>query len=250
MLVPTFISVIVSLFIIEVLLSVDNALVNVTLANALPESERKRAIQIGIALGAVFRIIALFTIAFIIQNTWIKLAGALYLIYLAIYHLGRAVDEKGDLQPVGTSFRAVIFQIAVADIVFSIDNVISAVAFSPRIELVIIGVLIGIISMIFITPLLSSIVHRYRGMPQAAYTIVGIVGVLLIIETLMHIHIDEYKKFLAVISIVIFTIIYEHSVIVRVISNPILKKLQYLIAIPLDMFYVIKNAFTSVPKNV
>lgn len=245
----TYISVIVSLIIIEVILSVDNALVNVTLANALPEHQRKRAIRFGIALGAMFRVIALFAVAFIIQNTWIKLAGALYLIYLAIYHLGRAVDEKGDIQPAGSSFNTVIAQIAIADIVFSIDNVISAVAFSSNTTLVIVGVLIGIMSMLFITPILSSIIHRYKGMPQAAYSIVGIVGASLLTETLLHIHIDEIKKFIVVVGIVLFTVAYEHFVVVRTLSNPILKKLQYLIAVPLDMYYSIKDAFKSVPTK-
>jgi YkoY family integral membrane protein len=235
--------------IIEVILSVDNALVNVTLANALPEHQRKRAIRFGITLGAMFRVVALFAVAFIIQNIWIKLAGALYLIYLAIYHLGRAVDEKGDIQPVGNSFNAVIMQIAIADIVFSIDNVISAVAFSSNTMLVITGVLIGIMSMLFITPILSSIVHRYKGMPQAAYSIVGIVGISLLVETLLDVHVDEIKKFMVVVSIVLFTVLYEHFVIVRAVSNPILKKLQYLIALPLDLFYATKDAFKSVPTK-
>ncbi len=245
----TYLSVIVSLIIIEVILSVDNALVNVTLANALPPHQRKRAIRFGITLGAMFRVIALFAVAFIIQNIWIKLAGALYLIYLAIYHLGRAVDEKGDVQPAGTSFNAVIVQIAIADIVFSIDNVISAVAFSSNTTLVIIGVLIGIVSMLFITPILSTLVHKYKGMPQAAYSIVGIVGVSLLLETLLHIHIDEFRKFAVVVSIVLFTVVYEHFVIVRVLSNPILKILQYIIAIPLDVYYAVTDAFKSVPRK-
>jgi predicted tellurium resistance membrane protein TerC len=86
-------------------------------------------------------------------------------------------------------------------------------------------------------------------MPQAAYSIVGIVGVALLAETILHIHIDEIKKFIVVLFIVLFTVLYEHFVIVRTLSNPILKKLQYLIAIPLDMYYSIKDAFKSVPTN-
>jgi predicted tellurium resistance membrane protein TerC len=56
----SYISIIVSLFILEVLLSIDNALVNATLAEALPEHKRIKAIRIGIVLGAVFRLVALF----------------------------------------------------------------------------------------------------------------------------------------------------------------------------------------------
>lgn len=241
--------IIVSLFIIEVLLSVDNALVNATLAESLPEVKRKKAIRIGILLGAVFRIVALFFVSIIIQNVWLKVLGGLYLIYLAITHLGKVVTEEGKIIIPKTTYRGVIFQIALADIVFSVDNVISAVSFSENIYIVMLGVGIGVVSMLFITPILSKLIHKYKGMPQAAYAIVGFVGIFLLVETFMHIHIPEVAKFAAVLSIVLFTVWYEHSHMVRKISNPILKKLQYIIAIPLDIFYSIKSAFKSVPTK-
>ena len=234
----TYISIIISLFIIEVLLSIDNALVNATLANNLPEEERKRAIRIGIILGAVFRIVALLIAVFIIHNVWIKVLGGLYLVYLAIAHLGRVVDEGGHtVRDTKTNFKGVVFQIALADIVFSLDNVISAVSFSSNTFLVILGVLIGVVSMIFITPILSRIIHKYKGMPQAAYAIVGLVGVTLLIETLTDVHIGEAFKFALILSIVLFTVLYEHSLVTRRIADPILRVAQYCIALPLDIFY-------------
>ena len=243
-------SIIVSLFIIEVLLSVDNALVNATLAESLPEEKRKKAIRIGILLGAVFRIAALFLVSIIIQNIWLKVAGGLYLVYLAVAHLGKVVTEEGKTFTPKTTYRGVIFQIALADIVFSIDNVISAVSFSDNIYVVMFGVGVGVISMLFITPILSKLIHKYKGMPQAAYAIVGLVGVALLVETLTDVHISEVNKFLVVILISAFTVWYEHSLAVRKISNPILKNLQYLMAIPLDIAYAIKNIFVRVFKKL
>ena len=246
----TYFSIIVSLFIIEVLLSVDNALVNATLAESLPEEKRKKALRIGILVGAGFRIIALFLAAFIIQNMWIKVLGGLYLVYLAIAHLGKTIDEKGKTHTPKETFRGVIMQIAIADLVFSIDNVISAVSFSENIYIVMLGVGIGVISMLFITPILSRLIHKYKGMPQAAYTIVGFVGLSLLIETLSDIHISEINKFAVVLAISIFTIWYEHSLHLRRISNPILRSLQYLIAIPVDIALAIKDVITRVFKKV
>ncbi|MFA5131930.1 MAG: hypothetical protein WC444_01230 [Candidatus Paceibacterota bacterium] len=235
-----YLPILISLFIIEVLLSVDNALVNATLAESLPEEKRKRAIRIGILLGAVFRIVALFLVAIIIQNVWLKVLGGLYLVYLAIAHLGKAVTEEGKAITPKTTYRGVIIQIALADIVFSIDNVISAVSFSENIYIVMLGVGIGVISMLFITPILSKLIHKYKGMPQAAYAIVGIVGITLLIETLTTLHITEAAKFAMVLGIVFFTIFYEHSLRLRRLSNPILIKLQYIIALPLDIMYAIR----------
>lgn len=246
----TYFSIIISLFIIEILLSVDNALVNATLAESLPEEKRKKALRIGILLGAVFRIIALFLVAIIIQNVWLKILGGLYLVYLAIAHLGRAVDEEGHAIKAKSTYRGVIFQIALADIVFSLDNVISAVSFSENIYIVMLGVGIGVVSMLFITPILSRLIHKYKGMPQAAYAIVGFVGIFLLVETLLHVHISELSKFMVVLSIALFTVWYEHSLHLRKISDPVLKSLQYIIAIPVDVVYAIKNIFVRVKEKI
>ncbi len=246
----TYLSIIVSLFIIEVLLSVDNALVNATLAESLPEEKRKKAIRIGILLGAVFRVVALFLVAIIIQNVWLKVLGGLYLVYLAMSHLGRIVNEEGKSITPKTTYRGVIFQIALADIVFSIDNVISAVSFSENIYIVMLGVGIGVVSMLFITPILSKLIHKYKGMPQAAYAIVGFVGVALLVETLTPVHISEVAKFAVVLAIALFTVWYEHSLMVRKTSTPILKSAQYLIALPLDIVYAIKHIVVNVIKKV
>lgn len=242
----TYFSIIISLFIIEVLLSVDNALVNATLAESLPEHQRKKALRIGILAGAGFRIVALLLASFIVQNVWLKILGGLYLVYLAITHLGKPINEEGATYTPKQTFRGIILQIAIADLVFSIDNVISAVSFSENIYIVMLGVGIGVVSMLFITPILSRLIHKYKGMPQAAYAIVGFVGFALLIETLSDIHISELVKFAVVLSISIFTVWYEHSSHLRRLSNPILRSAQYLIALPLDIADVTKNMIRKV----
>jgi YkoY family integral membrane protein len=224
--------------------------VNATLAESLPEEKRKKAIRIGILLGAAFRIVALFLVAIIIQNVWLKVLGGLYLVYLAIAHLGKVVTEEGKTITPKTTYRGVIVQIALADIVFSIDNVISAVSFSENLYIVMLGVGIGVVSMLFITPILSKLIHKYKGMPQAAYAIVGIVGVTLLIETLSNIHITEVTKFAMVLGTAFYTVWYEHSFVLRRLSNPILKTLQYIIAIPIDIAYAVKNVFLRVFSKV
>jgi YkoY family integral membrane protein len=238
-------SIIVSLFIVEVLLSVDNALVNATLAESLPEQKRKKAIRIGILLGALFRIVALLLVSIIIQNVWLKVLGGAYLVYLAISHLGKTVTEEGKEIIAKPTFRGVVTQIAIADLVFSIDNVISAVSFSENIIIVMIGVGIGVLSMLFITPLLSKLIEKYKGMPQAAYAIVGLIGLALVIETLFHVHITETQKFAAVLFICIFTVWYEHSARLRRFSNPVLRSLSRMIALPVTVFSSIWKGITQ-----
>ena len=243
-------SIVISLFIIEVLLSIDNALVNATLADSLPEAKRKKAIRIGILLGALFRVFALLLAALIIQNVWLKVLGGAYLVYLAISQLGKLVNEEGKTITPKATYTGVIAQIALADLVFSIDNVISAVSFSENIYIVMLGVSIGIVSMLFITPILSKLIVRYKGMPQAAYAIVGLIGLALVVETLSNIHISEIQKFSFVLLICVFTVWYEHNAHLRRLSNPILKSMQYIIALPLDIAYAIKNICAKVFRKI
>ena len=239
--IETYVSVIASLFIIEVLLSVDNALVNATLAESLPEKLRKRAIRIGILLGAGFRVVALLLAAVIIENIWLRVIGGLYLIYLTMSHLGKPEHENGKAIVAKPTYLGVITQIAFADLVFSIDNVISAVSFSDDIAIVILGVSIGIVSMLFITPILSRVIEKYKGMPTCAYAIVGFIGLSLVIETLTPIHITEPQKFIVVISMCLFTVWYEHSAHIRKLFTPALKQLQRFLALPITLFYKLRS---------
>lgn len=246
----TYLSIIVSLFIIEVLLSVDNALVNATLAASLPPKERTRAIRIGIILGAVFRLVALLIVSFIIQNAWLRLLGGLYLMYLAMAHLGRPVDEKGHDVQAKNTFWGIIIQIGIADIVFSIDNVLSAVSFSENLAIVILGVSIGIVSMLFITPILSKLIEIYKRLPNAAYAIVGMIGFFLVLETTTGAHVTEVEKFTVVMAIVVFTIWFEHSLKLRKATRPWLRIMQYFIAIPIDIIYSLRNLLASLIRKL
>jgi YkoY family integral membrane protein len=242
------ISTIVSITIIEVLLSVDNALVNATIAESLPEAKRKRALQIGIILGAVFRVLALLVAAYIIQNDWIKIVGGLYLLYLTIEHIGKEVDESGREIKKHVSYKRVIFEIALADIVFSLDNVISAVSFSDNLYLVMLGVGVGVISMLFATPIISKLIHKYKGLSTAAYVIVGLIGLALIVETLTHIHISEVQKFSAILGVLGFTLWYEKNPKVRRFATPTLKKMALIVGLPMDFARVAKKVILGKQK--
>ena len=173
----TYLPVIISLAIIEVLLSIDNALVNASLAEPLPEKQRKLAIRVGILGGAALRLVALFFATLIIQNKWVLIIGGLYLIYLAADHLLIKKDDSGHNLKYKTTFGAVVMQIIFADAIFSIDNVVSAVGLSHNYYVVVTGVLIGVVSMLFVTTLVSKIIHKHPPLKKAAYVVVGLIGV-------------------------------------------------------------------------
>ena len=95
--------VIFSLIIIEGLLSVDNALAIAALAAHLPAKQRSLAMRLGIGGAYPFRILALYFANIIIQNAWLKIAGAAYLLHLLLAHFAGkldAADEAGNGQGV------------------------------------------------------------------------------------------------------------------------------------------------------
>ncbi len=201
---------ILSLAVIEVLLSIDNALVNASIAEPLPSKERRLALMIGIAGGAVLRLVALLFAVYIIQNKWILVLGGLYLMYLAVDHLFIKGDAGSNKHVSAGKFWPIVAQIIIADGVFSIDNVISAVGISHQYYVVVTGVLFGVVSMLFVTQLVSGIVHRHPPLKKAAYVIVGLIGMVLILESFTSLHVGEVEKFIVIMSVLFTSYVYSH----------------------------------------
>ncbi len=212
---------IITIIFLEGLLSVDNALVNASIANKLPEHRRKKAIMFGIGAGAILRVVALLGASFIIKHEWARLLGGSYLIYLGIKHLFFDHPQKDDNlgQSGKDRFFDVIIAIAFADIAFSLDNVIAAVGMSSKFYIVLIGVLAGIVAMLFATQLIAKLIRRYPLLEKTAYLIVGFIGLTIFAEIIFNFPIDETRKFLAVISAIAITIAIEESRIRRAKSG-------------------------------
>lgn len=202
------ISTIFSITILELMLSVDNALVNASLAEELPPKLQKKAIYIGISLGALFRLICLFVASIIIENPIIKILGGLYLLYLAFEHFFRSKKDEKELKK-HPHFKKVIAEIALADLVFSIDNVVGAVGISSNFAYVITGVIIGIITMIFVTPLMLVLMRKAPSLVKTAYGIIAYIGLSILLAALFHIHIHEYITFILILIAVLGTIYFD-----------------------------------------
>ncbi len=204
----TFLSTVLSITVLELMLSVDNALVNASLAEELPERLQKKAIYIGIALGALFRFLCLFVATLIIENPLIKLVGALYLLWLAYAHFFRSPKEERSLKR-HPHFRLVVTQIALADLVFSIDNIVGAIGISSHFSYVVFGVAIGILTMIFVTPLMLRLMNTFPSLIKTAYGIIAYIGLAIILEVVTHTHIPEYITFAFIIFTILATMWYD-----------------------------------------
>lgn len=177
--------VVLALIVIEGLLSVDNALAIAALASHLDEKQRKIAMTIGYAGAYGFRILALFLASYIINNHWLMVLGAGYLIWLMCNHFAENEDDE---EHQGThrappSFAKTIALIAFLDLSLSFDNVVAAVAFArDNIILVYVGVTIGIITLRLVAGYCIKLLEKHPWLEHTAFLLVGFVGSLLCME--------------------------------------------------------------------
>jgi YkoY family integral membrane protein len=236
--------VIVSLIVIEGLLSVDNALAIAAMASHLDEKRRKVAMNIGYLGAYGFRVVALLVAAWIIHNEWIKLAGALYLVWLMCAHFvslrKEAEEEEGDAVNVHhRTFAGTITMIALMDLSLSVDNVVAAIALSPdRLWPVYVGVTIGIISLRLVAGYAVKMIEKYPVLEHTAFLLIGYVGLMLMAELGLHVHFDKLAKFVGIVLITAISIVYSKKPALQGALMPLLR----LAMIPMELFAAIAGS--------
>jgi len=225
--------VIVSLIIIEGLLSVDNILAIAALASQLPDAQKKRALRLGLAGAYVFRGVALFFVGFIMANAWVKFLGAFYLIHLMAGHFSGLSARKDNpletevLKP--RTFWPTVIAIQLMDLSLSVDNVVTAVAMSADIRVVCLGVCLGLLTLWMFATLSLKLVEKFPVLQHAAFLLIGYVGAVLCAEMtaqyVFHtiLHIGAGRKFIGVVIIMGLSIWYSRSAVVRKTSAPLLR---------------------------
>jgi tellurite resistance protein TerC len=180
--------IILQLIILEGLLSIDNAAVLGAMVIHLPDdkpihwhaklkwlgeklhpilgNQRMAALRVGLLGAYVGRGLMLVLASLVVNNPWLKIIGAAYLIRLAFENLGMAEESSADSEirtVKATSFWGVVVSVELADLVFSLDNVVAAVSLSDKLWVVMVGVALGILFMRFAAGLFSRAVEHIKG---------------------------------------------------------------------------------------
>ena len=231
------IPVIISLIIIEGLLSVDNILAIATLAAQLPEKQKKTALRMGLAGAYIFRGVALFFVGFIMANAWVKFLGAFYLIHLMAEHFhsfAAANDDDPETKPIAPrAFWSTVIAIQLMDLSLSVDNVVTAVAMSPDIRVVCLGVCLGLLTLWMFATVSLRLVEKYPILQHTAFLLIGYVGVILLVEMTAdygvhtHLHISPGQKFIGIAIIMLLSIWYSKSVALRKASRPLVSFVHF-----------------------
>lgn len=193
-------AIILALVFVEGALSADNAAVLAALTRTLPDPEQRRlSLRYGIIGAFVFRFIAVLFAAWLIDNWPLKLAGAAYLVYLSLNHFWGSHSKEAVQQTAAAKnpfieatigrlspFWRVIVLVELTDIAFSVDSITAAVAFSNKAWVVIVGGILGIITMRYVAEVFIRWIDEYPRLETSAFLAVGFIGLKMAAEVILH----------------------------------------------------------------
>ena len=188
-----------TLTILEVVLGIDNIVFISILAGKLPQDQQRKARRTGLGLALITRILLLCGLAWMVKLTAplfavfghgvsgrdvILVAGGLFLLYKATREIhGKLEGEDGEATRALTpSFAAVIFQILVLDLVFSLDSVITAVGMVQQLGVMITAVILAVIFMLFFSDYISGFIDKHPSLKMLALSFLLMVGGTLVME--------------------------------------------------------------------
>ena len=203
------------LIVLEGVLSIDNALVLGLLAKRLPKRLQGKALTYGLVGAFVFRIIAIGLAAYLLHWRIVKLAGGLYLVYVAVKHFFFEDRDDAEQSPVAVTaagevaapacdedagrkcapFWPTVAVIEFTDIAFAIDSILAAIAlvgppppgsnqdgFHPKLWVVVTGGMLGVVLMRFAAVLFIRLLERFPRFETSAYLLVILIGAKLVAD--------------------------------------------------------------------
>jgi predicted tellurium resistance membrane protein TerC len=186
----------------EIVLGIDNIVFISVLVSRLPKEQADRARKLGLALALIFRILLLLVISWIIGLTqpafdimgfapsWkdlILIAGGAFLVYKATHEMHAEIEEphEADLKQQATkAFAAIIGQIIVIDLVFSIDSIVTAVGMADQVEVMIAAVIVAVGVMFVASGPVADFVAKHPTTKMLALAFLLLIGTSLVADGL------------------------------------------------------------------
>jgi predicted tellurium resistance membrane protein TerC len=186
---------------LEIVLGIDNIVFISILAGKLPPEQRDRARKVGLLAAMGMRILLLLAIGWVVGLTQplfeiagreisgrdlILLGGGLFLLAKATWEIHQRLEGEEHERKAGAaaSFGAVIFQIMLLDIVFSLDSVITAVGMADEIIVMIAAVVIAVLVMLVASGPVSRLIEEHPTLKMLALSFLLLIGVVLVAEGL------------------------------------------------------------------
>ncbi len=171
--------VVLSLVILEGLLSADNALVLAVMVRHLPKKQQKKALFYGILGAYLFRFIAIGIGVFLIKITWIKVVGGIYLLWLSGKNIFKKEDEE-EVENKGFGFWKTVLLVELMDITFSLDSVIAAFGVSNKVWVLFLGGVLGVLMMRGVAQVFLVLIEKIPEFETTAFVLIAIIGIKMI----------------------------------------------------------------------
>jgi predicted tellurium resistance membrane protein TerC len=194
----------VTLTFLEIVLGIDNIVFIAILAGKLPQAQQKKARQLGLVLALGTRILLLCALAWMVRLTkplftfalfghdfglsgrdLILLVGGLFLLTKSTREIHEKLEgEDGEKsRRLAPRFAAVIVQILLLDIVFSLDSVITAVGMAQHLPVMIIAVILAVVFMLIFGGFISRFIEKHPTLKMLALSFLLLIGVTLVAES-------------------------------------------------------------------
>jgi predicted tellurium resistance membrane protein TerC len=202
----------ITLTVMEIVLGIDNIVFISILTGKLPIEQQNKARKTGLALAMITRVLLLLSISWIMKlkgelfnvGSWVAvtdhemletlsisgrdlilLTGGLFLIYKSTSEIHEKLEggEHEEQNTKANTFRSIIFQILILDIIFSLDSVITAVGMADHVGVMIAAVIIAVAIMLFAAEGVSNFVNKHPTVKMLALSFLLLIGVSLIAES-------------------------------------------------------------------
>lgn len=184
---------------LEIVLGIDNIIFLSVLVSRLPESQRAVARRVGLGLAMMARLGLLFSISFVMGLTkpWVTvlghgvsgrdvilIGGGLFLMAKATHEIHNSLEgvEEGHTPAAASSLGMVLFQIALLDIVFSLDSVITAVGLVEQVSIMATAIILAVVVMLMAAKAIGDFVETHPTIKILALSFLILVGVTLMVE--------------------------------------------------------------------
>ena len=189
-----------TLTVMEIVLGIDNIIFIAVLAAKLPEKKRDAARRIGLLIAMVTRIALLFSITWLLTlsdvlftildhdvsgKDLILICGGLFLLGKATHEIHEKIEgdgAQGSERGVKVSFLSVLVQIAILDVVFSIDSVITAIGMAESLLVMVVAVVLSVLVMLAFSGAVSRFVEKHPTVKVLALSFLLLIGFALVAE--------------------------------------------------------------------
>jgi predicted tellurium resistance membrane protein TerC len=184
---------------LEIVLGIDNIIFISILVGRLPERQRNKGRMLGLGFAMLTRILLLLSITWVMRLTEplftvigkeisgrdiILIGGGLFLLWKSTMEIHESLEGAGEERTAKAvaGFAGTIIQIAMIDIIFSLDSVITAVGLAQEVSVMIIAIIAAVIVMMFASKAIGDFVDRHPTIKVLALSFLVVVGVALIAE--------------------------------------------------------------------